>query len=107
MAAGAALLTSLLLVTNGRLRGAGDQSTLVSGPVLGRLAVRNAGRNSGRSTATIALVACAAFLIVTVSAFRMSPTDEGVGGFDLLAESSQEIYEDLISECGEKDFFGY
>jgi hypothetical protein len=103
MAAGAALLTSLLLVANGRLRGAGEQSTLVSGPVLGRLAVRNAGRNSGRSTATIALVACAAFLIVTVSAFRMSPTDEGVGGFDLLAESSQPIYDDLNSDAGRKE----
>ncbi len=103
MAAGAALLTSLLLITNSRLREAGRRSTLLGGAVLGRLAVRNAGRNAGRSTTTIALVACAAFLIVTVSAFRMSPTDEGVGGFDWLAESSQPIYDDLNSDAGRKE----
>jgi len=103
MGAGAALLASLLLITNRRLRAAGGNSTLLGGAVLGRLAVRNAGRNSGRSTATIALVACAAFLIVAVSAFRMSPTEEGVGGFDLLAESSQPIYEDLNLDAGRKE----
>jgi putative ABC transport system permease protein len=103
MAAGAALLAALLLLTNKRLKVAGGGSTLLGGAVLGRLAVRNAGRNSGRSTATIALVACAAFLIVTVSAFRMSPTDEGVGGFDLLAESSQPIFDDLNSATGRKE----
>jgi ABC-type antimicrobial peptide transport system permease subunit len=42
-------------------------------------------------------------LIVAVSAFRMSPTDQGVGGFDLLAESSQPIYENLNSEAGRKE----
>jgi putative ABC transport system permease protein len=33
----------------------------------------------------------------------MSPTDEGVGGFDLLAESSQPIYENLNSETGRQE----
>jgi ABC-type antimicrobial peptide transport system permease subunit len=33
----------------------------------------------------------------------MSPTDQGVGGFDLLAESSQPIYENLNSAAGRKD----
>ncbi|HEY2412107.1 MAG TPA: ABC transporter permease, partial [Pirellulaceae bacterium] len=50
-----------------------------------------------------ALMASASFLIVAVSAFRMSPTDQGVGGFDLMAESSQPIYENLNSEAGRKD----
>jgi putative ABC transport system permease protein len=103
LGAGAALLVSLLLVIDSRLRSAGGRSTLLGGAVLGRLALRNAGRNVGRSTATIALVASAAFLIVAVSAFRMSPTDQGVGGFDLLAESSQPIYENLNSEQGRKE----
>ena len=70
---------------------------------MGRLAFRNASRNVGRSTATIALMASAAFLIVAVSAFRMSPTDQGVGGFDLLAESSQPIYDNLNSAAGRKE----
>jgi len=86
-----------------QLRSAANRSTLLGGAALGRLALRNAGRNVGRSTATIALMASAAFLIVAVSAFRMSPTDEGVGRFDLLAESSQPIYDDLNSPAGRKE----
>src|SRR5205823_10171672 len=88
------------LFVNMQLRSAGHRSTLLGGAALGRLALRNAGRNVGRSTATIALMASAAFLIVAVSAFRMSPTGQGVGGFDLLAESSQPIYDDLNSAAG-------
>jgi hypothetical protein len=103
MAAGAALLASLLLLVDMRLHSASSQSTLLGGIVLSRLAFRNASRNTGRSIATIALMASAAFLIVAVSAFRMSPTDQGVGGFDLLAESSQPIYENLNSASGRKD----
>jgi putative ABC transport system permease protein len=103
MGAGAALLVSLLLVAHARLRSVGSRSTLVGGAALARLAFRNAGRNVGRSTATIALVASAAFLIVAVSAFRMSPTSQGVGGFDLIAESSQPIYDDLNSAAGRKE----
>jgi putative ABC transport system permease protein len=48
-------------------------------------------------------MASAAFLIVAVSAFRMSPTDAGVGGFDLLAESSQPLYHDLNSPTGRRE----
>lgn len=103
LSAGAALLVSLLLVVNSRLRTAGSRSTLLRGAAIGKLALRNASRNTGRSTATIALMASAAFLIVAVSAFRMSPTDQGIGGFDLLAESSQPIYENLNTEAGRKD----
>jgi putative ABC transport system permease protein len=103
LTAGGMLLAALLIFTALRLRTAGRHSTLLGGGVLGRLAFRNAGRNAGRSTATIALVACAAFLIVAVSAFRMSPTDEGVGGFDLIAESSQPIFENLNSEAGRQE----
>jgi ABC-type antimicrobial peptide transport system permease subunit len=106
LGAGAALLTSLLLLTIAQLRAAGRKNTLLGEPALGRLAFRNAGRNVGRSAATIALVAAAAFLIVAVSAFRMSPTEEGVGGFDLLAESSQPIYVDLNSEAGRRELLG-
>lgn len=100
MGAGAALLVSLMLLVIARLRSTGQRSTLLGSAVLGRFAFRNASRNVGRSAATIALMASAAFLIVAVSAFRMSPTDQGVGGFDLLAESSQPIYEDLNSAAG-------
>jgi ABC-type antimicrobial peptide transport system permease subunit len=102
LGAGAALLAALLVVVTRQLGAAGKRSTLVAGAALARLAFRNAGRNVGRSTATIALVAAAAFLIVAVSAFRMSPTSQGVGGFDLIAESSAPIYDDLNSAAGRK-----
>jgi putative ABC transport system permease protein len=103
LGAGAALLVSLLLVVDLRLRSAGSRSSLLDGMVLGKLAFRNASWNVGRSIATIALMASASFLIVAVSAFRMHPTDEGVGGFDLLAESSQPIYENLNLGAGRKE----
>ena len=65
-----------------------------------KLALRNIGRNPGRSTLTIGLVAAATFLIVAISAFRLDPTREGAGGFSLVAESEQPIYFDLDSTNG-------
>jgi ABC-type antimicrobial peptide transport system permease subunit len=103
MGAGAAVLASLLFLIVAQLRRAGSRSSLLGEAALGRLAFRNAGRNTGRSAATIALMGAAAFLIASVSAFRMSPTDQGVGGFDLLAESSAPIYEDLNSAAGRRE----
>jgi len=47
-------------------------------------------------------MATACFLIVAVSSFRLDPTDQGVGGFDLLAESSEPIIDDLNTEAGRK-----
>jgi hypothetical protein len=67
------------------------------------LAVRNAARHPGRSVLTIGLVAAAIFLIVAVSAFRLSTPDDstdresGTGGFTLVAESDQPIYQDLAA----------
>jgi len=66
-----------------------------------RMALRNAARNPGRSTLTIGLVAAASFLIVAVSAFRVDPSRQtptlhgGDGGFDLVAESDQPIFQNL------------
>lgn len=74
-----------------------------------RLAVRNAARNPGRSTLTIALVASTSFLIVAISAFHIDPTadqptrDSGNGGFALVAESDHPIYQDLGSDDGRFD----
>jgi ABC-type lipoprotein release transport system permease subunit len=103
MSAGAAVLASLLFLVVAQLRRAGGRSSLLGEAALGRLAFRNAGRNTGRSAATIALMGAAVFLIASVSAFRMSPTDQGIGGFDLLAESSAPIYEDLNSPAGRRE----
>jgi hypothetical protein len=52
-----------------------------------------------------ALMASAAFLIVAVSSFRLSPSDRGVGGFDRIAESSEAVISDLNSQAGRQDLF--
>ncbi|MGI8980155.1 MAG: FtsX-like permease family protein [Pirellulaceae bacterium] len=94
MGAGGAMLAALLIFIAGRLKA---RSSGLSTTSLARTAFRNAGRNVGRSVTTIALMASASFLIVAVSAFQLDPSDEGVGGFDYLAESSEPILADLNS----------
>jgi hypothetical protein len=61
------------------------------------LAARSAARNPTRSTLTIGLIASASFLIISMSAFRLKPTETGTGGFTLLGESSQPVFADLNS----------
>lgn len=91
---GAMLLVALLLFIWDRLRHGRRRSSAFELSLLA-LALCNAGRNPSRSTITIGLVAFASFLIVAMSSFRLSPTDEGVGGFDLMAQSSRPIFADL------------
>ena len=93
--AGALVLAAALVVVGSVLRagGAGSLATGGTAPLV-TLAVRNAARNPGRSTLTIGLVAAATFLIVAISAFRQNPTDEGAGGFTLLAETDQPVFHD-------------
>ena len=101
---GAAILSALLLFIWARLRHSGSSSAIATGgrPLL-RLAMRNAGRNPGRSTLTIGLVASATFLIVAISAFRLDPDQRGAGGFDVLAESTQPILYDLNEAAGREE----
>ena len=70
------------------------------------LAVRNASRKPGRSALTIGLVAVATFLIVAISSFHLSPTEEGTGGFDLIAQSDRPVTIDLNSKEKRVDLFG-
>jgi putative ABC transport system permease protein len=74
-----------------------------------RMALRNAARNPGRSTLTIALMAAACFLIVSVSAFRIDVGRQtpkpasGNGGFSLVAQTDQPIYQNLNSPDGRSE----
>ncbi len=101
---GAAILTAILLFLWALLRRGGSSAAIATGgwPLL-RLALRNAGRNPGRSTLTIGLVASATFLIVAISAFRLDPNQQGTGGFDVLAESTQPILYDLNDPDARRD----
>ena len=106
----ALVLTALIIIARRTLAAAkfGSLVTQGSGRVA-TLAVRNAGRNPGRSTLTIALVASAAFLIVSVSAFRLAPPStylqktSGTGGFALLSRSDTPILPDLNTDAGQID----
>lgn len=51
---------------------------------------------------SLALAATASFLIVALSAFRLAPTDRGIGGFDLLANSDLPIHYDLNTSEGRR-----
>ena len=97
---GVSVLTATLLLVWIRLRSGGGMTATPQAFSLARLAARNAGRNPSRSTLTIGLVASASFLIVAISAFRIDPSEEGAGGFDLVAESDQPIYHDLGTKQG-------
>ncbi len=62
---------------------------------ISRLAVKNMTRYPTRSTMTVGLIASASFLIFAIAAFQLQPSDEGTGGFRLIGESSQPVFEDL------------
>ncbi|MEE9601892.1 MAG: FtsX-like permease family protein, partial [Thermoguttaceae bacterium] len=90
-------------------RGAMGSAIRVGRGNLLRMAAGNAARNPGRSTLTIGLVASATFLIVAVSAFHLDPSravpgrDSGNGGFALVAQSDQPIYQDLNTAEGRQE----
>ena len=73
---------------------------------LARLGVRNTARQRQRSTASVALIAAATFVIVAVAAGRRNPAVEqpdknsGNGGFRLVAESTEPILPDLNTPSG-------
>ncbi len=108
--AGTLVLAACLTALFAALRSGGPGSLVTAGGLpLVRLAGRNGARNSGRSTLTIGLIASASFLIVAISAFQLDPAAEGTGpasgsgGFSLIAESDQPIYQDLSSRSGRAD----
>ncbi len=104
---GALVLSAGLTFIWNRLR-AGSTVSLAgpSSMPIARLAVRNGARNPSRSTLTVGLIAAASFLIVALSAFRLDPAGEsrgkasGSGGFDLVAQSDQPIYQNLNTAGG-------
>ncbi len=103
---GVFLLSAALTFIWRLLRGGSDSGATFGRWGLAGLAARNAGRNPSRSTMTIGLVASASFLIIAISAFRLAPTEEGVGGFDFIAESDLPIFSDLNTPAGADDVLG-
>ena len=78
---------------------------------VGGLGLRSGARRRKRSLATIGLLACGAFLIAAIGAFRLDANEHaaerssGTGGFALIGESTLPITYDLNSRAG-RDFYG-
>lgn len=104
MGAGFLVLTALLMFVLRWFRRPNAESKHTLS--LGTLAANNGKRNPMRSTLTIGLVAVASFLIVAVSAFRLAPTEQGTGGYDWLARSSQPILEDIFTSSARAKSLG-
>ncbi len=103
---GMLLLIAVLMLIYDSLRKSKRHGDSAAGYSLGRLARSNSTRSPLRSTLTIGLMATASFLIVAITAFRLQPSDEGTGGFDLVAETAQPLYEDLTDPAVQTGLLG-
>ncbi len=77
---------------------------------LGSLGLRGCARRRKRSLATVAMLACGSFLIVSIGVFRLDANRDatkrtsGTGGFALIGESTMPVVQDLNSQSG-REFF--
>ena len=101
MTSGFLILVAALVAIYKRLETTGNAATDAISLV--RLSMTNAARNPLRSTLTVGLVAVASFLILAISAFRLSPTSEGTAGFNYLATTSQPIFVNLNHTDGQRE----
>lgn len=74
------------------------------------LAIRGCARRRKRSLATVTMLACGSFLIVSIGVFRLDANRDatqktsGTGGFALLGETTVPVVHDLNTDSG-RDFF--
>lgn len=68
---------------------------------LQRLGFRNATWKPNRSALCITLIAFAVFLLLSLESFRQSESDQGTGGFTMVAESQLPIVYDLDTAAGQ------
>lgn len=102
------LMSSMGLVYSRLLRWQqGDVSRRARGDYsLLSLAARNVGRNPLRSTLTLGLLAVTSFLILSLSAFQIRPSEEAAGGFTLVGESSSPIFQNIGDAAVRRDYLG-
>lgn len=67
---------------------------------LQKLGFRNATWKPNRSALCITLIAFAVFLLLSLESFRQSESDQGTGGFTMVAESQLPIVYDLDTAAG-------
>jgi ABC-type antimicrobial peptide transport system permease subunit len=101
---GTLILSGTLLVLRSILRKI--SSIQSKSPAIIEIAIRSAARNPNRSFLTSAILACGFFIIISISIFRLdegkdlNSPESGVGGFELIGESSIPIIKDLNSRDG-------
>lgn len=105
--AGALLLTASLCAGWGWLASRKRQVVLGATGGVVRMGFRNASWRPGRSLLSIGMMASAAFIIVSVDAFRREIPEgfdrsSGTGGFALLAESLLPVAYDLNTDAGRR-----
>jgi len=106
MGSGFVTLAALLLWIGNRLRQSVRDDRGQSRMSLSVLAKQSAARNPLRSGLTMGMMAMACFLIVAIAAFRLEPTEQGTGGFDLIGQTDRSLYVDLNTDDGRQELFG-
>jgi putative ABC transport system permease protein len=85
-------------------------SSILHSPSTSALAMRGLTRRRSRSVATVAMLACGTFLIVSIGVFRLDANRDatqrtsGTGGFALLGESTMPVVADLNTKAGRETF---
>jgi len=108
--AGALVLAAGLFLTTALIRRLEFSSAAAQLSLTG-MGLRGVTRRRRRSRAAVALLACGAFLIASIGAFRLDSGKDaearssGTGGFTLLAESTIPVVHNLNAQAG-REFFG-
>jgi hypothetical protein len=97
------VLASMLVAGRVRLAMGGRADDKLKAFGLLSLALRNVARHPTRSTLTMGLVAMASFVIVAVGSFRLAPSEEGTGGFEIVATSTTPIIDSLRTDVGRRE----
>ena len=89
---------------------ASTPKTLRPSLTLSALGVRGCARRRKRSLATVAMLACGTFLIVSIGVFRLDANRDatrrssGTGGFALIGETTLPVFQDLNRRSGLESF---
>lgn len=102
---GMLVLVGLLIIAGQllKLRGTNKSSMDLPLPLLALRAIR---RNPLRTTLSLTLLSVASFLIASMGAFQVDPSERGYGGFDLIGESSQPIFDNIGATSVRDDVIG-
>jgi ABC-type antimicrobial peptide transport system permease subunit len=108
--AGALTLTAGLCLLNAWFVRLLQPSSILHSPSASTLALRGLARRRSRSVATVAMLACGTFLIISIGVFRLDANRDatqrasGTGGFALIGESTMPVVADLNTKAGRETF---